>query len=252
MVGGQQACRQEQELKVTDEGGGQVNTDPVQSSAPLKPLKVFGLPFAREGVPHMVATLLFTVVLGLFFKLAGVVCGLVIFALVVNFFRDPERLPPDDPQAIVAPADGKVIQVTDLHDERFFSAPATRVSIFMSPLDVHVNRIPWSGRVLDVRYNPGKFFRAFAEKASLDNEQTAIRLADDQGRELWVVQIAGFVARRIVCGVEPGDTVRRGQRYGMILFGSRADVYFPVGAADLVVQVGDRARAGETILARWR
>ncbi|GBD25006.1 Phosphatidylserine decarboxylase proenzyme [bacterium HR30] len=224
----------------------------VSQAAPLEPLRLFGLPLARDGVPHIVAAFLFAVVLAIFYGLPGALTGAVVFALVVNFFRDPDRVPPNDPQAVVAPADGKVIQVAEVHEPRFFSAPATRVSIFMSPLDVHVNRVPWSGRVLDVRYNPGKFLRAFADKASLDNEQTAVHLADSQGRELWVVQIAGFLARRIICRVQPGETVHRGQRYGMILFGSRADLYFPAGTVDVLVQVGERTRAGETIVARWQ
>lgn len=222
------------------------------SAAPIEPLRVFGLPLAREGVPHIVAAFLLTLVLWFFYGLGGVVAGAAIFAFVLNFFRDPDRVPPEDPGAIVAPADGKVIQVSDVQDTRFFSTLATRVSIFMSPLDVHVNRVPWSGRVVDIHYNPGKFFRAFADKASLDNEQMAVHVADEQGRELWVVQIAGFLARRIVCHLQPGNTASRGERYGMILFGSRADIYFPAGMVNVTVRVGERTRAGETIIARWR
>ncbi|MCX8071279.1 MAG: phosphatidylserine decarboxylase family protein [Candidatus Binatia bacterium] len=221
-------------------------------TAPWKPLRILGLPLAREGIPHILATTLLTIVLGLFFGTLGTLFGLLLLAGVVNFFRDPERTPPDDPTAVVAPADGKVIQVADIEDQRFLRAPATRVSIFMSPLDVHVNRIPWGGRVVDVHYNPGKFFRAFADKASLDNEQTAVHVVDTDGHELWFVQIAGFIARRIVCRVEPGDEVVRGQRYGMILFGSRADLYFPAGTAEITVRAGDRTRAGETVVAQWR
>lgn len=200
----------------------------------------------------MVAAAFLAIVLAAFFGVGGAALGLVLLALVVNFFRDPERMPPKDPQAVVAPADGKVFQVADIDDTRFFSAPATRISIFMSPLDVHVNRIPWTGRVVDVRYHPGKYFRAFADKASLDNEQTAVLVEDDDGHRLWCVQIAGFIARRIVCRVQPGDQVERGQRYGMILFGSRADLYFPTGSVEVAVQTGQRTRAGETVVARWR
>lgn len=176
----------------------------------------------------------------------------MVLAIVVNFFRDPERVPPNDPQGIVAPADGKVIQVANVDDVRFFPPRATRISIFMSPLDVHVNRIPWKGRVLDVRYYPGKYFRAFAEKASFVNEQNAVLIQDDHGRQLCCVQIAGFIARRIVCRVQAGDRVERGQRYGIILFGSRVDVYFPAGSVEVVVETGQRTRAGETVVARWR
>ena len=120
----------------------------------------------------------------------------------------------------------------------------------MSPLNVHVNRIPMSGRVVDMRYNKGKYLRAFADKASLDNEQNAVIVDDDQGRRMCFVQIAGFIARRIVCYLQPGMTVERGQRYGMIKFGSRADIYLPP-AAHVRVSVGDRASGGTTVIAEW-
>lgn len=169
---------------------------------------------------------------------------------VISFFRDPERTVPADPRLILAPADGRVIKVSPVRDGRFLQTEATLVSIFMSPLNVHVNRVPVSGRVVDVQYHPGKYFRAFADKASLDNEQTAVVVEDDGGRRLCFVQIAGFVARRIVCRLRPGDHVVRGARYGMIKFGSRADVYLP-STARVRVSVGDRVAAGETGLAEW-
>lgn len=169
---------------------------------------------------------------------------------VISFFRDPERTVPADPRLILAPADGRVIKVSPVRDGRFLQTEATLVSIFMSPLNVHVNRVPVSGRVVDVQYHPGKYFRAFADKASLDNEQTAVVVEDDGGRRLCFVQIAGFVARRIVCRLRPGDHIVRGARYGMIKFGSRADVYLP-STARVRVSVGDRVAAGETGLAEW-
>src|SRR5207247_5240819 len=125
---------------------------------------------------------------------------------------------------VLASADGRVIKVGPVRDDRFLNAEATLVSIFMSPLNVHVNRIPASGRVVDLRYHPGKYFRAFADKASLDNEQNAVILEDAASRRFCFVQIAGFLARRIVCHLRVGDEVERGQRYGMIMFGSRADL----------------------------
>jgi phosphatidylserine decarboxylase len=178
------------------------------------------------------------------------VVALVLTAFVVNFFRDPERRVPPDPRLIVAPADGRVIKVAQVEDNRFLQSSATLVSIFMSPLNVHVNRLPISGRVVDRRYHPGKYFRAFADKASLDNEQNAVLVEDEQGRRVGFVQIAGFLARRIVCYLEVGMEVERGQRYGMIMFGSRADIYLPP-AAHVRVQVGDRARGGETVIGEW-
>ncbi|HVM95162.1 MAG TPA: phosphatidylserine decarboxylase family protein [Candidatus Acidoferrales bacterium] len=208
------------------------------------------LPIAREGYTHIAAAAVLAL---LFWWLGGVpggIVGLVLFGLVLNFFRDPERSLPDDPQAIVSPADGRVIKIAQIQDERFLNGPATLVSIFMSPLNVHVNRNPVSGRVVDVRYNPGKYLRAFADKASLDNEQNAVLVEDPQGRRLCFVQIAGFIARRIVCKLQPGAQIERGVRYGMIMFGSRADIYLPP-AAQVSVQVGDRVHGAESVLARW-
>lgn len=209
------------------------------------------LPIAREGYTHIAAAAALALVLWWLAGVYGGVAGTVLFGLVLNFFRDPERSTPTDPQAIVSPADGRVIKVAAIDGSRFLDGPATLVSIFMSPLNVHVNRIPVSGRVVDVRYNPGKYLRAFADKASLDNEQNAVIVEDAVGRRLCFVQIAGFIARRIVCQLRPGMPVERGQRYGMIMFGSRADIYLPAGA-QVVVKVGDHARGAETVLARWQ
>lgn len=210
------------------------------------------LPLAREGYPHIGIAALLWLFLSLVLHGAGFVAGALLFTLVVNFFRDPERTPPADPDTILAPADGRVIQVAEVQDERFFGRKALRVSIFMSPLDVHVNRVPTGGTVAEVRYHAGKYLRAFADKASLDNEQNAVSIRTDTGHTLWCVQIAGFIARRIVCYLRAGDRVQRGQRYGMILFGSRADVYLLPEEVEVQVRVGDKARAGETVLARWR
>jgi phosphatidylserine decarboxylase len=176
--------------------------------------------------------------------------GIALAVFVTSFFRDPERTIPADPGAIVAPADGRVVKVADVHDDRFLHGPARLVCIFMSPLNVHVNRVPASGRVTDVRYNSGKYFRAFADKASLENEQNAILMQDSSGRSICFVQIAGFIARRIVCRLRSGDEVVRGQRFGLIMFGSRADIYLP-RETEVCVQVGDNARGGETVIARW-
>ena len=160
------------------------------------------------------------------------------------FFRDPERVPPADERVVVSPADGRVLAVVE---DRALEAPATRISIFMSPLDVHVNRNPVTGVVRDVTHTLGKFRAAFADKASLDNERNALVL-DSGGRRYLVVQIAGALARRIVCHVGPGDPVRRGERFGMIMFGSRVDFYLPPGVVP-VVRAGDRVHAGTTPVA---
>jgi len=208
------------------------------------------LPIAREGYPLIVGCLVATGVLLLIGWHGLTLVALVLTAFTVSFFRDPERVTPAGADLIVAPADGRVIKVAAVRDDRFLDGEATLVSIFMSPFNVHVNRAPMTGRVVAVRYHHGKYFRAFADKASLDNEQNAVVLEDEQGRRLGCVQIAGFLARRIVCYLRPGMCVERGQRYGMIKFGSRADVYLPP-TAQVRVQVGDRAQAGVTVLARW-
>jgi phosphatidylserine decarboxylase len=173
---------------------------------------------------------------------------LVGLGLAVNFFRDPERAAPADERLIVAPADGRVLEVVGEREEQFVHGPATRVSIFMSPLDVHVNRIPVTGLVAEVRHTPGRFRAAFAPKASLDNERNAV-VIDAGGRRFLMVQIAGALARRIVCHLGPGEHVRRGERMGMIMFGSRVDLYVPPDVQPLV-RTGDRVRAGSTAVAR--
>jgi len=175
--------------------------------------------------------------------------GLILAGLFfVNFFRDPRRTPPSGDQLLVSPADGKILFVEPEVDEpRFLRGRAAMVSIFMSPLDVHVNRAPLDGDIEAVHYNPGEYFAAYSDKASLENEQNAIVLRAADGRRILFIQIAGFLARRIVCRVRPGDRVRRGERVGMIKLGSRVDVWIP-GAVRLRVAAGDRVRAGETVL----
>jgi phosphatidylserine decarboxylase len=220
-----------------------------REAVPL-PVGGFRLPLAREGYPLMGGAAAVTLALFLAGWVIPAVVALGLTIFIVSFFRDPERTAPPEPNLLVSPADGRVIKVAPLHDDRFLQGDATLVSIFMSPLNVHVNRIPASGRVLDIRYNPGKYFRAFADKASLDNEQNAVLMEDEQGRRLCCVQIAGFLARRIVCYLRAGMAIERGRRYGMIMFGSRADIYLPPSAR-VRVNVGDRARGGLTVIAEW-
>jgi len=163
---------------------------------------------------------------------------------VCAFFRDPQRDPPHDLRLVVSAADGRVIQVEE--DEG-----RLKVSVFMSVFNVHVNRAPFGGRVDAVLHNPGKFFAAWNDKASLDNEQTRISLATPNGR-MDVVQIAGLIARRIVCWASPGRAFDRGERIGLIRFGSRVDHYLPAARVECLVMVGDRARSGVTPIARWK
>ena len=167
--------------------------------------------------------------------------GLVLTVGVALFFRDPERIIPQTPETIVSPADGRVMEIVPEN------AQTRRISIFLSLWDVHINRAPYGGVVRSVVYTPGKFLAAYRQEASLVNEANTVTIAD-HGREFIVKQIAGVLARRIVCRVRPGDTLEKGQRYGLIRFGSRTDLLLPT-TAEIAVQVGDVVRGGETILA---
>ncbi len=182
---------------------------------------------------------------------AGHPASLVPFVLGVGFcawfFRDPARAVPGDPRAIVSPADGRVVAVTPVDEGQFLHAPATRVSIFMSPLDVHVNRSPIDGRIARIEHTAGKFRAAWEDKASLDNERNAMVL-EHADRRFLVVQIAGFLARRIVSRCAVGDVLERGEAYGVIMFGSRVDVYLPADVPARV-QKGDRVVAGVSVVA---
>jgi phosphatidylserine decarboxylase len=167
--------------------------------------------------------------------------GLVLTVGVALFFRDPERSIPQTPETIVSPADGRVMAIVAE------TAQTQRISIFLSLWDVHINRAPYGGVVQSVVYTPGKFLAAYRQEASWVNEANTVTIAE-HGREFVVKQIAGVLARRIVCRVRPGDTLEKGQRYGLIRFGSRTDLLLPV-TAEIAVQVGDVVRGGETILA---
>src|SRR5262249_44534024 len=144
----------------------------------------------------------------------------------------------------------KVVSIAKIGDEAGFPAVATRISIFLSPLDVHINRAPVAGRVEEIKYEPGKFLAAYKHEASGGNERNDVRLMDDEARRANVVQIAGVVARRIVCRVKAGDLLARGERFGLIMFGSRTDTYLP-GGCQIEVTEGQRVKGGETILARF-
>ena len=163
------------------------------------------------------------------------------------FFRDPERTIPSIENLILAPADGKVIAIEPASEPLFLKSQAQKISIFLSPLDVHINRIPASGKVDYLSYLPGKFLAAYKDKASTDNEQTAIGISTPNGKILFK-QIAGVLARRIVCRLKLGQDVQIGERFGMIRFGSRVDIFLPEGL-ELKVQKGDKVVGGETELA---
>jgi phosphatidylserine decarboxylase len=179
----------------------------------------------------------------------GAVAWTAIAVWVVAFFRDPERAWSLGEPMVVAPADGKVVSVVEVDEPVFHGGRSLRISIFMNVFDCHVNRYPVSGTIAYKHYNPGKFGHAAAEKSSLDNEQSSVGVATAKGKVL-IRQIAGFVARRIVTDHEVGATVRQGERLGMIRFGSRVDVFLPVGTRTLV-HTGDTTLAGVTVVAEW-
>ncbi len=182
-----------------------------------------------------------------FVRYGIVLVSVVFLALTANFFRDPERTAPAGESLVLAPADGKIIAVRTVSQKEYLESEAILISIFMSPLNVHVNRNPIGGTVGHLRYVKGEYFAAYEDKASEKNEQMVIGIEGPRGRVLFK-QIAGLVARRIVCILKVGDTVRAGERFGMIKFGSRVDVYVPQRAT-IRARVGDVTTAGETVLA---
>ncbi|HYV13155.1 MAG TPA: phosphatidylserine decarboxylase family protein [Pyrinomonadaceae bacterium] len=196
----------------------------------------------KESIPYIVVPLLLgagAAVLG-FWWVAAILLLVTLF--MAFFFRDPKRVPPSDPDVVVSPADGKVTRISPA------GADSTVISIFLSPLDVHINRSPITGKIVDVLYSPGKFLMATNEKASLVNEQNALTI---QGEKITVVckQIAGILARRIVCWKAEGDSLSLGERFGMIKFSSRTDVLLP-GNVRVTVKEGDRVRGGTTVIGR--
>lgn len=201
-----------------------------------------------EGWPFILLTGSATLVFALLGWPVAAVAGLVALALVLNFFRDPERYVPWEPGVAVAPADGKVLKVSSGADP-ISGGECRTICIFMNVFNVHVNRACVAGKVSSMRYWEGAFVNASFDKASTGNERLAVQLTDDEGRVWTMVQIAGLLARRIVPWAQMGDTLERGQRYGMIRFGSRVDVYLPPGYEPCVT-AGDRTAAGMTVIAR--
>ena len=181
-----------------------------------------------------------------FIRIPLIIISLILIIFTLNFFRDPNRTIPDKKNIVISPADGRVLFVKDVIDDKFINGKAKMVAIFMSPLDVHVNRIPISGKVDYLNYIKGDYIAAFEDKASERNERTEIGITNPAGKVLFT-QIAGFVARRIICDLKIGDSVNIGNRFGMIKFGSRVDVIVPV-QWQVKVKKDDRVTAGETIL----
>jgi phosphatidylserine decarboxylase len=205
----------------------------------------------REGYPFIGATVAAAVLVGLFWQ-PGFWILLAIAGWMVIFFRDPDRVVPTAPGLVVSPADGRiepVVQAVPPPELELGEEPRTRVSVFMNVFDCHINRAPVAGTVKRIAYRPGKFFNADLDKASVLNERNSVIFQLPDGTVLPTVQIAGLVARRILCWTGEGKSLARGERFGMIRFGSRLDVYLPEGA-EVTVLAGQRAVAGETVIAR--
>jgi len=213
---------------------------PSQTAFPIEP----------AGYPFILAAAFTTAVLALLGLATLTAIGLVVTFAVCGFFRDPDRIIPDQPGALVSPADGKVIIAGVVENSPYYTGPAMKISIFMSVFNVHVNRVPFNGLVKKIDYYPGKFFSANLDKASLENEHNAVLIEMENGKPLCLVQIAGLIARRIICKIQPGDQLTRGQRFGLICFGSRLDVYLPTDI-ELKVAVGDKVQAGASILGQF-
>jgi phosphatidylserine decarboxylase len=206
------------------------------------------LPVAREGLPFIgigCAVTILCAYLGL--SIAAILTG-ILSLFTVYFFRDPERFVQADETTILTPADGKIIDIKVLeNEENPLGESAIKLSIFMSLFNVHVNRVPVSGKITKIEYQRGNFFSANLDKASEQNEKNQITLQTDEGQKIIFVQIAGLVARRIACWIEEGDWVRSGQRCGLIRFGSRLDVYVPQNSR-IVSKRNQKVKAGETVL----
>lgn len=204
---------------------------------------------APEGYPFIIGSLVLTVLVFLVFPVVTLIT-LLLTGFMFYFFRDPARHVPFGKDLFVSPADGKIIVIRDVHEPRYLRTDVKQVSIFMSPLNVHVNRVPCDGVVKTVKHNKGRFFAAYKDEASVKNENIEMVLETEYG-DILLRQVAGFVARRAVCRKNEGDSLERGERYGIIKFSSRVDVYLPKDAA-VTIKINDSVKAGETIIAELK
>lgn len=209
--------------------------------------RAVGVPFAKEGIPFIAVPAGVTLLTGLLGWFPVAFLGGVATLFSAWFFRNPARVIPQGQNLIVAPGDGKVIAVEEEFEPRYLKERSIRVTIFLNVFDVHINRLPCDGVVENVQYQPGLFMVASKPEATFMNEQNALMIKTDEGVKVLCVQVAGLIARRIVSWVSPLDRAVRGERYGLIRFGSRMDTFLPIGTT-LRVAVGQRVKGGETIL----
>ena len=209
------------------------------------------IPIAKEGYPFIMGSALPALFLAFVGAYISAACLLAICGFCVFFFRDPERSVPREGSAILSPADGKVLAIETMGDDRNIGRRAVKISIFMSVFNVHVNRSPLSARLVERRYVPGRFISAFKDKSSHLNERNHLLLETTEGTRIMVTQVAGIIARRIVCRAREGDVLETGARFGLIRFGSRLEVVLP-DDVDLAVQRGQKVTAGRTILGHMR
>ena len=204
-------------------------------------------PIAKEGLPFLIPVVLLTVILGIMGWRVWMSLGILFSLFLAYFFRNPKRKIPNLQNVILSPADGRIVHVGECDEDRFLKEKTLKVSIFMSLFDVHLNRTPISGKVVERNYLPGRFHMANVEKSSLLNEQNAMLLESEDRFKILLVQIAGFVARRIVCYAKAGDLLRKGEIFGLIRFGSRVDLYLPPEVKS-IVRVGQHVKGGESII----
>jgi len=203
---------------------------------------------AHEGYPFIVFSLIVTVFVAFLGGNWWLTCFFALLTVfIVCFFRNPERFFENDEKILISPADGRVIKIQDVKVDGTISGKFKKISIFMNVFNVHVNRAPYEGKIEAINYHEGKFFSANLDKASQDNERNEVLIRTEDGRFIWTVQIAGLIARRIVCWVKPGMNIRKGERFGLICFGSRVDVYLPEDSK-ISVKLKDKVKAGQTIL----
>lgn len=213
---------------------------------------------SKDGYTTILVVVVFSIIVGvaatylpdllsyLIYILLGILC-----LLTVYFFRDPDRETPEDDSLLISPADGKVVLIKKIREEEYVHDSVTQISIFLSPLNVHVNRVPFSGTIEHVKYSPGKYLMAWEEHASELNERAHFGVLHPSGTKLLFKQITGFMARRIVYHLKEGDSVKAGERFGIMKFGSRMDLLVPDNI-EINVKKGDKTVAGETIIGRLR